>query len=495
MRLTHWLATVVAFLPAMMGGGEALGQGPGPQAGPGGAPMETGEFPGETPFDAGAGPFMYDPPSHMIYPDYPYPAGTYPTNTPVPMQHGGTAIPPGANPWPQISPFDNAFDQHYQKDGLWYRFASNEFQRFVIVEGMATWFRRPSGAYIGDPTVDGNVFFAPGAQSAGFYPFAPANLRQRFDDRWDAVAGIKARLGHMNPDGSGVELTGWYGGIKEPTFTFGDPNLHPGDITRLRANNPGLPMQVPPGPSGVFSNVNAPYDMSVVIGYSTEAFGGSLTWYSSRAWDLAALKIRPIMGIRYMGLREKLTFHGRGSGQDITVSFPPGTTATGTGGPIAPPFEGSFHSVARNHLLGPEIGLRLDIGGETLKVINETKVAVAGVYEHISLDGKGLGNGLNPTYDPLRTFGNSERHGHISPVIEETISVEANVFGYVPVLKRIALFDRARVRVGYTFVWAAELQRPHSIRYLSPELGNPQIQFDRTEWYMHALNAGVSWEF
>ncbi|MEX0703389.1 MAG: hypothetical protein WD069_14940 [Planctomycetales bacterium] len=500
MRLPLWLATLLGILPVLAGGRAAPAQGPWSEGGPGSAGVAYFDSPEGPPraFD----PPVFDPPGIASFPDPLYPPpGTYPTNTPVAVQEGFTGVPPGANPWPQISPYDHAFDQHYHKDGLWHRATSDEFQRFVIVEGMVVNYRRPSGAFIGSTDIDGNIFFQPTAQAAGFYPHRIENLRDRFDDDWDESGGLRLRLGSVNPDGSGFELSGWWGGGYDVTRLYGNPNAISSDVTTLRVDNPGLPLDTGFGLGAtppITSDANTPYDKNVSITYSTEAFGTNLTWTSSRAWDLSALKLRPTMGVRYLGLREKLSFLGRGSGVGYIVQFPPGTVPTAGSGTanIVSDFEGSFHSVARSHLLGPEIGLRLDIGGDSFKIINETKVAVAGNYEHTSLNGRGLGNGFfNPDYDQTLTFADSGHHGHVSPIIEENISFEANVFGYIPVLKKVQMLDKARLRVGYTLLWVGEIQRPTSIRYLAPERGNPQIQFDRTDWYMHAFNAGLSWEF
>ncbi|MEX0715471.1 MAG: hypothetical protein WD066_02745 [Planctomycetaceae bacterium] len=501
MRLPFWLATVVGILPALAGGGEAIADGPWSQPGP--------ETYGAASFDGppGAPPQFFGSSPYEGFPGTPPPPGSpgvYPTNTPVAVQQGATGLPPGANPWPQISPYDNAFDQHYQKDGLWHRMVSNDFDRTVIVEGLVTRYRRPSGSFVGSTDIDSQIFFGGVAQAQGFSPSSPVNLRTGvFNDIWDETGGVRVRLGHMQPDGSGLEFTGFWGGHYRNSLLFGDPNANFNDIDSLRADNPGLPLDNGTGPDPLFpasSNTNAYYDKNVLIAYSEEAFGGSLTWYTSRAWDLKALKVRPTMGVRYVGIREKFHFRGRGSGGNDFVQFPPGTGPTvGNNTPrnprAAPDFEGTIDSTVRNHLFGPEIGLRLDLGSDDFKIISESKIAVAGVYEDFDLSGKGLGNGaFDPTYDPLSTFSDSTDHGHVSPVVEQTLSLEANIFGYVPVLKKVELLDRARFRFGYTLTWIGEIQRPDSITYLASPVF-PQIKSARTDWYMQNFNAGVSWKY
>lgn len=500
MRLPLWLATLLGILPVLAGGRAAPAQGPWSEGGPGSAGVAYFDSPEGPPraFD----PPVFDPPGIASFPDPLYPPpGTYPTNTPVAVQEGFTGVPPGANPWPQISPYDHAFDQHYHKDGLWHRATSDEFQRFVIVEGMVVQYRRPSGRFVGSLDVDSQIFFQPLAQAQGFRPSAAVNLREIFDNEWDETGGLRVRLGNINPDGSGLELIGWWGGDHSRELLFGDPNARFEVINSLSANNPGLPLDNGiDGLQPASAPVNAYYDKNVLIAYSEEAFGSSLTWMSSTAWDLKAFKLRPTMGLRYMGIREKLSFRGRGSGGNDFVQFPPGTGPTvGNNTPRNPrvgdDFEGTFHSVVRNHLLGPEIGFRFDLGGDRFKIINETKIAVAGVYEDFSLNGKGLGNGgFDPNYDPTATFADSTHHGHISPVFEETVSFEANLFGYIPVLKKVQMLDKAKFRVGYTLTWVGHIQRPDAITYLAaPDF--LQIKSERSDWYMHAFNAGVTWEF
>ena len=192
-----------------------------------------------------------------------------------------------------------------------------------------------------------------------------------------------------------------------------------------------------------------------------------------------------------------------------------------------------------SHLYGPEVGLRYDLGGEKFKLTGETKLGLMVNREKINLRGDNIGNItrsatlgdeiLIPDYQPgddnnipplpftrdfvendphlftptaanphPNAFRDEEEHVHFSPIFEQSIFADVNIFGYVPVLKDIHVLEQANFRIGYTFIWAGEIaQTNESIVYQGkPTAGLfPYIDLERESWWTSNWSFGVSWDF
>ncbi len=193
----------------------------------------------------------------------------------------------------------------------------------------------------------------------------------------------------------------------------------------------------------------------------------------------------------------------------------------------------------QSNLYGPEVGLRYDLGGEKFKIWGETKLGVAVNKERIKLKGDNIGsitrsafNGVTydlpetgtgddnnvPPFDPPteitendpglftptagnphpNAFQDEETHTHFSPLFEQSFFLDANIFGYVPVLRDIKVFERANFQLGYTFIWANQIATTdQSIVWDGkPTAGLfPHISIDRETWWTSNYSFGVSWDF
>lgn len=193
-----------------------------------------------------------------------------------------------------------------------------------------------------------------------------------------------------------------------------------------------------------------------------------------------------------------------------------------------------------SHLVGPEFGLSYDLGGDKFRLSGETKFGLMVNNERIELrgdnigsitrsafegvevvlpgeeteDGGGGGEGeeeddtfiendpglLPPTAENPHpnAFADRESHTHFSPLFEQSIFADINIFGYVPVLKDIHILEEAKFRFGYTFIWANEIVTTNQsvVWDGKPTAGLfPHIKLKRETWWTSNYSFGVSWDF
>ena len=173
----------------------------------------------------------------------------------------------------------------------------------------------------------------------------------------------------------------------------------------------------------VLAGENGAYDKHVAIDYAIESYGGNLSWLMTPIWQQNNAKLQPIWGLRYFGIRESFGYAGSGSGvTNLTILFPGGeradTEASDDAVQAVDPFRGNLVATVQSHLVGPEIGMRMNVGGDSFRLLGETKVGVMGTFEEMRLKGKGLGNGFSESYDPTLTFYQTQSHRHLSPTFE-----------------------------------------------------------------------------
>lgn len=464
MRFQHWCAAALSMALVLAGGRSGSAQLPGP-GGPGTSADAAFADPGA----------MFGPPGAPFVPPYTVAQmGVDPT--------GAGGVPTGANPWPAVSPFAQpAFVQHYQEDGLWFRREANERQSYFKADAMFIHYVNPYKTLVGNPLVDPNVF--------GEGTFQPVRVGDLFDDDDQFEMGMNLRAGYWNPDETGLYANGWWGHESKNRAWFGNPGATPSTTDLLSTGNPGLTLS-DESVGGFGSNTNGAYDLTVVIDYRTEAFGADTMWLESPIVRKGAFSVRPMFGLRYMGLRESMSFLGKASGVAV------GDGEEGGEEPVelADPYTAFLQSSVKTQMAGPQAGLMWDVGGERFKIISETKLAVMGAYEAVQLKGYGLGNGERSEYNPKNSFNRRDEHGHIVPLIEQTITAEAALLSYVPVVNKMPIFDRARFRIGYQYTIAWNIARPDSIDYYSPPV-NPRFRYDRTTFWLSSLNLGLAWDW
>jgi hypothetical protein len=292
-----------------------------------------------------------------------------------------------------------------------------------------------------------------------------------------------------------------------------------------------------------------PYDLEFRLKYKSEAAGTSVNILMTPIVRKKNFKVRPLFGARYVYLKEEFNFFGHDSGlayddQQINSaifpqvklhSLPNGVEATAGDGRfvrldlvaailgVEHPgrYQAFIDNAAVSHLIGPEIGLQYDIGGKRVKLRGHTKFALLANFEKMSLKGNNIGEanaiGQNinvtdpalPTFDfiqdsPLITptldnpspnaFRDDVDQSHVSPLFEQSLFLDVPVFEHIPYLKRMSALDEAKLTLGWTFTFVAEVARPsESILYnANPRQGLfPTLDIKRSNWWTSNWSVGV----
>ncbi len=155
--------------------------------------------------------------------------------------------------------------------------------------------------------------------------------------------GIRVNLGFTNEDGSGLSVSGWYGGEANDTFQRGAeprrtyiPQEDPFDnplsgndpqyLTELNALNGSLPIN---DGSGVADRI--PFDTLFEMQFSQQAWGAGLQVLRPPVVRGSWYTLRPIIGLKYVDIRESFKFRGLDSGAEYEF-FNFSNVTLGTGG-------------------------------------------------------------------------------------------------------------------------------------------------------------------
>jgi len=463
---------------------------------------------------------------------------------------GASALPGNFQAWPGISPFDHQFSEHYvDRDGLWkWRGYSNRGRKYFFgIEYIRTDIKEPKRRRIGAPGIDTvspeiiQPFTppSPGVQTGGGgnqnngdparpyfdITFAAKDTRSAFLD--ESLPGVRLRWGFMDPQDQGFEAIVWWTQNLEQSKRIGLSTASNTNFTSARILNPGLPV-LDDTPNGI----NIIYDFGTRYVWKQKAYGGNLGWIFSPIVRRGSFIVQPTFGARILRLQEYFSMTGRGSGLDYTddiVTFPTNGGGGGGGGnnnnpsfnpdigpdpgtvfpdPDTPPFTGFIQSDVRSLLAGPEAGIRYQVGGKQFKLLGSTKFGLAANHEIIKLSGKGIGSPQNlftrfgptsPNPDPFklfdqeRTFKDEQEHTVISPMLEQTVTAEINLFRMIPVIRNMRIFKNAHFRTGYTFQIFWNVARPtDSIIYRGQPL-DPKIRVDRSSIWIGNWNNSVEW--
>ncbi len=427
-----------------------------------------------------------------------------------PYAPAGSPASPGASdpggfpasyaPWPGMSPYENHYSRHYNENGLWNWDANNKPQRyFFTLESLVSRTKRPEENRVGSPGVppleDG--FFRPinfGAFTSGIIGNVSINTGAVFQDRKpDPTApGIRGTWGFSNPDGSGLEIAGFWSSDVNWLFRRGTDPLIDFDPTALRITA-ALPLDDGLGGSSV------PYDKLFKISYDTETFGAEVTWLLTPKWDRRFFTVRPLWGFRYMFIRERFLFEGKDSG--LAITFNPDGTPDLTVDPVfvVPAFHSNLQSAVRSHLAGPQIGLRYELGRDKLKIWGESIAGILANRESIELSGNGIGDGFNtngPNFVQESPFSGSQVHTHVSPLLEQSVYLEMKVFGLIPILRKMHVLENAKLRAGYSITGVWEMSRPGSSFIWQGLPRHPRIQVQRADkWYIKSWHFGIYWNY
>lgn len=338
--------------------------------------------------------------------------------------------------------------------------------------------------------------------------------------------------------------------LSPPDFLSND--LGPDDPDLILQNNllnlRGIPLD-----DGTPFGVTSPYDLEYKLSAETDTLGLAATWVMAPTYRRKSLMIRPLFGIRYLRVHERFGFIGQDSGLsydnledlddpfngDVKVHSPPdrfdndrdgivdpaalveesGNQGGGGGGgdddefrfiiyndPTVYPITSFLKNYTRSDMVGPEIGVRYDLGGKKFKLWGQTKFGILANSERTRLSGDNIGmvtrqNNFNlpsPENNRPNRFSDRKNNSHVSPILEQSIFMEAPIFSSIPLLKRVKILRNARFRFGYTLVYVGEVARPYeSIVWRGhPAEGlYPTIDVDRSSWWTKNLSYSINWSY
>ncbi|MGE4000167.1 MAG: hypothetical protein AB7I48_08120 [Planctomycetaceae bacterium] len=415
MRIHPWLAALSSVL-MLLAAGESSAQSNGSSArevsfGAAVAGQDQwapdGNFSGKLDIRGQSGPPGYGPGYGGGYGGGFQPA--YSSNNPADFWPQNT--PPDFRPYPDISPYyqpNVARDMTYNDRGLWFRellFRNRDY--YFTLEYTHTDYATPGNSNIGADTVpvnriDNSLLGLPiyNYNLGGPANFGPVNgttldqlqrvtvgpgvipfpaifltsgdaTRTLIDGGFafpvntlsviDAIQGdgIRSRWGYDNEDGTGLMVTGWYGGLGQERFQRGVDNWRGIPITQdlILGNTPSsgfapifprngvLPLEFSegfgtglandqgvPGSTFGFTGISQKFDVLYQVDVETRAFGATLNAYHEPIFKRNWVSVRPTYGARYIYVDDRFNFRGIDSGLNYTVDDDAGTGGGGGGG-------------------------------------------------------------------------------------------------------------------------------------------------------------------
>ncbi len=537
MRTRQWLKTLLSGCLAVAGGLTAHAQEPPfQQFGPGN-PDAVGMLPPPYNTNYGAAPQSY-----------------------TGMEQAG--YPPGANPWPNVSPYMGpAVDQTTYENGTWFnQQLSGRRQYYFSTEALIGRTNVGSGALVGahgvniHPVIPGQIsanqqFFAStsfatnlnslnrfvvatggggggGTSTGQIHVFTPRDYNQISNP--DRTGGLRTTWGWFNPDQTGFQLSAFWlnNTIGEYNSGLGlryDPTLSfvPGYDNQFIRALTGIPLQGPDSDGDRFPGVVQPFDLYYRLRFESQIMGTNLDWYGTPIVDRQSMKIRPIVGVRYINLIEQFAFNGADTGMGYSIrgatAQTGGNSATATGGVLAPVAFDPLFSVpdvmqsqllsrTQTQLLGPEAGLRLDLGGDSFKIWTQTKVGLLGNNATRKLSGFNIGdayyaaNGrtipIMPRDDSAATaFSSRDTTSFLSPMFEQSIFMKNHPFENMPIMRKSSIMRAAEFQAGYTFLVLGSVYRPAQTINWQAFPVNPQLQDRRTTYTNGTFSFGVEWAY
>lgn len=538
MRTRQWLKTLLSGCLAVAGGLTAQAQEPPfQQFGPG------------NPDAAG----MLPPPYNSNY-------GQAPQSM-TGMESAG--YPPGANPWPNVSPYMGpAVDQTTYENGNWFnRQITGRRQFYFSTEALIGRTALGSDALIGAhgvnliPHIPGQVivnqnqqFFESisfatnintpdrftvataggggnNAQTGDIQIFTPRNFNDISNPQ--RAGGLRTTWGWFNPDQTGFQASAFWLNNSTGSYNSGlgliyDPilSVFPGyDLSKIRAFT-GIPLQGADSDGDLHPGVVQPFDLYYRLRFESQIMGTNLDWYGTPIYDQPSMMIRPIAGVRYINLIEQFAFSGADSGLGYSIqgaSLQAGGNAalrSAVGGPVA--FDPLFSipnvmtsqllSRTQSQLLGPEAGLRLDLGGDSFKIWTQTKVGLLGNNATRKLSGNNIGdafyarNGrtipIMPRDDIAATsFASRDTTSFLSPMFEQSIFMKTHAFENLPILRNSSIMRSAEFQAGYTFLVLGSVYRPAQTINWQAFPVNPQLQDRRSTYTNGTFSLGVEWSY
>lgn len=360
-----------------------------------------------------------------------------------------------------------------------------ERDRILSIEAMTAEFTKPENSLIGFRRV---------------VPFDPLNpnlfpaqrVENIYDDRIDGD-GLRLRWGCMSAEDRSIMFTGYWASSDSDTKTLGprsDINL---PLTLF--NRAGIPVNDGSVDfDGNLQGVTVRYDRGFKLDYDVETAGTTMQ-FMRQPWMYygGLVRVRPLGGIRYMYLRESFGLEASDSAYEYTINP---ITNRPTSGTVLPnpngndPFTSELDMRVRTNLVGPEIGVNYEIGGQRFKMTGQTSFAWVANIERIRLRGNEFGDGYTNDFANLNTsFYSSETFGHSSPLFEQSVNIEVPLFNLIP----LTALHEVTFRAGINYMIVGEVARPtDSIVYNGwPRI--PDINPGRSNWSMTNYTFGLVW--
>lgn len=415
----------------------------------------------------------------------------------MPMYGGGDqyfmqgGYPPNA--WSGVSPYSHQMEGVYNDGGIWRYEANDEERKHVFSsEFLIVWGLRPGSHIIGDSLYT-NVTFSQGTN--GSRDPSEAFPRQNSSAYSNLKHyGLKLRYGWENPDESGVILSGFF--VAPNEAIKGPGNFYNGQSNSLK---PVASIAYDTAASGNL----ALFDESFSQTYDQEVWGADLDAYAAPFFKRNSFKLAATYGVKYLRINETYSIRGSGSNYAYTVvgnTIDPSTVLP-TGLPL---LNTEINASATSNLVGPQIGLRYDLGGEKFKIWGQTKFAVAANMDSSKVFGRnalanaqvfpaGGGALLLPVPSSNVTFSNKVSGTHVSPIFDQSIYGEFPLFSVLPILNRVSFINRANFRIGYNLLMVNDVQRPASMIVYTE--GDPGIRTHRTWFTLSTLSFSADWRF
>ena len=400
------------------------------------------------------------------------------------------------NAWPETSPYSQYPRQEtFNSGGLWQYNASNDtkVKRFLTTEYLYGSGLKPGNHYIGSIN-NHAVDFLLGSPNGPFQQQTTELFGNVFHN------GYKSTAGFENSDGSGLTVSGFILFQNSVDNDLVSPHAIAGQPGTL------LPMWgiTVDEPNGIATSL--PFDTRFFQKYQQEVIGADADFYLAPFFSRETFKLKVVYGAKYLRIHEDFYVQGDNSGLGYAVS-------AGSNGITAPtifqgifPYSTVFQSSTTNNLVGPQLGLRYDLGGDKFKIWGQSKIAVAADVEKMIVAGSNVGayvqspsqTTLVPGQQFLAAPPLSVRHQitntHISPIFDTSINVDFPGFSWIPYVNQWSVFKCATMRVGFNYVFVGEVARPANI--INYNILNPTINPSSRTWFEYsAVNFAVNWKF
>ena len=200
----------------------------------------------------------------------------------------------------------------------------------------------------------------------------------------------------------------------------------------------------------------------IVVEYDNFAWGAEAQFYTTPLISRDFNMLRAIYGVRYFYVTEEMTL----SLFDTVI----GSTVV--------------QSDTRANMVGPELGLRWDLGGEKFKIYTVGKIGALGNFQRLDL----VYNNWSGNTDHLREY-----HANVVPMLDLGIYSEFPLFRHLPIFKKIPHVRDGIFRFGWNYTGLFFMARPaEDIRY---ELAHPRLKINRTTFDIRQFHFGIDWKW